>query len=92
MSKHETMADNLRFMAGRVDEMEKRLAEMERLSTFYSMMVVSLQKVTNRLSDAYEDTDAGETYAGPEIREAAAILRQAAPPLREWADAMLTQW
>ena len=92
MSKHETMGDSLRAMAARVDAMDKEMAKLEQLSAYYSMMVVSLQKVTTALSDAYDTTDAGEAYAGPEIREAAAILREAAPPLKEWAEGMLTQW
>jgi len=91
MSKHETMGSTLRAMAARVDAMEKEMAKLEQLSAYYSMMVVSLQKVTTALSDAY-DADAGEAYVGPDIREAAAILREAAPPLKEWADGMLTQW
>jgi hypothetical protein len=92
MSKHETMGSSLRAMAARCDAMEKEMAKLEQLSAYYSMMVVSLQKVTTALSDAYESTDAGEAYAGDDIREAAAILREAAPPLKEWAEAMLTQW
>jgi hypothetical protein len=79
-------------MAARVDAMEKEMAKLEQLSAYYSMMVVSLQKVTTVLSDAYEATDAGETYAGAEIREAASILLHAAPPLREWAETMLQDW
>jgi hypothetical protein len=78
-------------MAARVDAMEKEMAKLEQLSAYYSMMVVSLQKVTTALSAAY-DTDSGEAYVGPEIREAAAILREAAPPLRVWAEEMLSVW
>ena len=91
MSKHETMGDSLRAMAARVDAMQKEMAKLEQMSAYYSMMVVSLQKVTDALSGSFDVAD-GEAHVGPEIREAASILLHAAPPLRVWAEEMLETW
>ena len=92
VKRSETMGDKLRAMAAAVDAMDAEMTKLEQLSAYYSMMVVSLQKVTTALASAYEGTDAGETYAGAEIREAAVILQHAAPPLKAWADNMLEAW
>lgn len=92
VKRSETMGDKLRAMAAAVDAMDAEMTKLEQLSAYYSMMVVSLQKVTTALASAYEGTDAGETYAAAEIRQAAAILLHAAPPLKVWADDMLKTW
>ena len=89
----ETMGDKLRDMASRVDAMNKEMAKLEEMSACYSMMVVSLQRVTTQLSAVYKRVpDAGGTAAVEEIRQAAAILLHAAPPLKVWADDMLKTW
>jgi hypothetical protein len=89
----ETMGDKLRAMASRVDAMDKEMAKLEEMSACYSMMVVSLQRVTTQLSDACKrKPGAGDTAAADEIRQAAAILLHAAPPLKVWADDMLKTW
>lgn len=92
-----TMGDKLRAMAVMVDELSKQLAERQQEGVHYGMLVDSLRTVTTALSDAYvgdsADMATAESFSvGDEIRQAAVILKHAAPAYKQWADDMLKQW
>lgn len=81
------VAQSLEALARRVDAMESQMREDSETLAYHSMLCDALRNVTSLLAAQAEGDDAADA-----IRLACAILADASPPHRKWANALAAAW
>ena len=81
------VAQSLEALARRVDAMESQCLEDSETLAYHSMLCDALRNVTSLLA-----AQAGGDDVVDAIRLACAILADASPPDRKWANALATAW